>query len=134
MIDQKQKILGLINDLKARGVSIEPIFMLNNGAFIKILFHNGEFSEVVCSDRTNWKFMCGKNCLLIGASYRPGSYISNVNAFIDDVVKVYNNQNDPMSYLLSINALNWLKSIDYGAKTHDERMILISAAKIAYPN
>ena len=36
--------------------------------------------------------------------------------------------------LLSMEALEWLKSIDYGQKDHEERMKLISAAKIAYPD
>lgn len=36
--------------------------------------------------------------------------------------------------LLSLEALAWLKSIDYANKTHEERMILIDAARIAYPD
>lgn len=36
--------------------------------------------------------------------------------------------------LLSVEALKWLKSVDYQSKSHEERMTLISAAKIAYPN
>lgn len=36
--------------------------------------------------------------------------------------------------LLSMTALKWLKSVNYGEKNHEERMILIKAAKIAYPN
>lgn len=35
--------------------------------------------------------------------------------------------------LLTLEALAWLKSIDYASKTHEERIILIKAAKIAYP-
>lgn len=38
------------------------------------------------------------------------------------------------SGLLSVGALNWLKSVGYGWRTHDERLILIKAAKILYPN
>ena len=37
------------------------------------------------------------------------------------------------SRLLSLEALNWLVSVNYGSKSHEERMILIKAAKIAYP-
>ena len=36
--------------------------------------------------------------------------------------------------LLSINAIDWLKSIDYASKSHEERMVLIEAARIAYPD
>lgn len=36
--------------------------------------------------------------------------------------------------LLSMEALKWLKSVDYNNKSHEERMALIAAAKIAYPN
>lgn len=39
-----------------------------------------------------------------------------------------------MNDLLSYEALEWLKSIDYASKNYEERMILIKAAKIAYPN
>ena len=35
--------------------------------------------------------------------------------------------------MLSTKALDWLKSVDYQSKTHEERMKLIDAAKIAYP-
>lgn len=35
--------------------------------------------------------------------------------------------------LLSMTALEWLNSVDYAHKTHEERMILIKAARIAYP-
>lgn len=38
------------------------------------------------------------------------------------------------SGLLSMKALQWLKSVNYGEKSHEERMILIKAAKIAYPD
>lgn len=36
--------------------------------------------------------------------------------------------------LLSLKALAWLKSINYSEKTHEERLVLIEAAKIAYPD
>lgn len=36
--------------------------------------------------------------------------------------------------LLSIEALNWLKSVDYQSKSHEEREILIEAARILFPN
>ena len=36
--------------------------------------------------------------------------------------------------LLSLDALAWLKSINYSEKRHEERMALIKAARIAYPN
>ena len=39
-----------------------------------------------------------------------------------------------MNELLSLKALAWLKSIDYARKTHEERIILIKAAKILFPN
>ena len=39
-----------------------------------------------------------------------------------------------MNELLSLEALAWLKSIGYANKTHEERIILIQAAKIIYPN
>lgn len=39
-----------------------------------------------------------------------------------------------MDELLSFDALQWLMSVGYGQKTHEERMVLIKAAKIAYPN
>ena len=35
--------------------------------------------------------------------------------------------------LLTLEALQWLKSADYAHKNHEERMILIKAARIAYP-
>lgn len=35
--------------------------------------------------------------------------------------------------LLSLEALQWLTNIDYVHKNHEERMILIKAARIAYP-
>lgn len=36
--------------------------------------------------------------------------------------------------LLTLEALEWLKSVDYAHKNHEERMILIKAARIAYPD
>lgn len=39
-----------------------------------------------------------------------------------------------MDDLLSIEALMWLKSVDYTHCTHEERLTLIKAAKILYPN
>lgn len=36
--------------------------------------------------------------------------------------------------MLSVRALNWLKSVGYAGMTHEERMTLIAAAKIAYPD
>ena len=36
--------------------------------------------------------------------------------------------------LLSEEALKWLSSVSYCEKTHEERMVLISAARIAYPD
>lgn len=39
-----------------------------------------------------------------------------------------------MNELLSLEAIAWLKNIGYTDKTHEERMILIKAAKILYPN
>ena len=35
--------------------------------------------------------------------------------------------------MLSMQALEWLNSVDYSNKSHEERMALIKAAKIAYP-
>lgn len=35
--------------------------------------------------------------------------------------------------LLSMEALTWLHSINYKEKDHEERVLLIKAAKIAYP-
>ena len=39
-----------------------------------------------------------------------------------------------MSELLSAEAIQWLYSVEYDKKNHEERMALIKAAKIAYPN
>ena len=39
-----------------------------------------------------------------------------------------------MNELLSAEAIQWLYSVDYSKKSHEERMALIKAAKIAYPN
>lgn len=39
-----------------------------------------------------------------------------------------------MNELLSAEAIQWLYSVDYGKKSHEERMALIKAAKITYPN
>jgi len=39
-----------------------------------------------------------------------------------------------MNDLLSIEALNWLKSVDYMHRSHEERQVLIKAAKILFPN
>ena len=36
--------------------------------------------------------------------------------------------------MLSEKAIEWLNSVDYWLKTHEERIILIKAAKIAYPD
>ena len=36
--------------------------------------------------------------------------------------------------LLSVKAVEWLKSVHYSEKPHDQRMTLIKAAIIAYPN
>lgn len=36
--------------------------------------------------------------------------------------------------LLSIEALTWLKSVGYSDKSHEEREVLIHAARIAYPD
>lgn len=39
-----------------------------------------------------------------------------------------------MNDLLTLEALKWLESINYNEKTHKERIILIQAARIAYPD
>lgn len=39
-----------------------------------------------------------------------------------------------MNDLLSIDALMWLRSMDYTHHTHEERLTLIKAAKILFPN
>lgn len=39
-----------------------------------------------------------------------------------------------MNELLSAEAIQWLNSVGYNTKSHEERMALIKAAKIAYPN
>ena len=36
--------------------------------------------------------------------------------------------------LLSIEALRWLKSVDYQHRSHEEREILIKAARILFPD
>lgn len=36
--------------------------------------------------------------------------------------------------MLSEKALEWLNQINYFNRTHEERMVLIKAAKILYPN
>ncbi len=36
--------------------------------------------------------------------------------------------------MLSEKAIEWLNSVDYWSKPHEERIILIKAAKIAYPD
>lgn len=36
--------------------------------------------------------------------------------------------------MLSLEALEWLKSVDYGKRSHEERMALIEAAKILFPS
>lgn len=36
--------------------------------------------------------------------------------------------------MLSKEAIEWLKSIEYEKFNHDERMILLQAAMIIYPN
>lgn len=38
-----------------------------------------------------------------------------------------------MDDMLSLEAIKWLKSINYANRTHEERMILIRAAKILFP-
>ena len=39
-----------------------------------------------------------------------------------------------MNDLLSMEALMWLKSVDYTHRNHEERTALIKAAKILFPN
>ena len=39
-----------------------------------------------------------------------------------------------MNDLLSIEALKWLTSVDFTHRNHEERMTLIAAAKILFPN
>lgn len=41
---------------------------------------------------------------------------------------------DEDNELLSMEAIEWLHRIGYGALSHSERMAVIKAAKIAYPN
>ena len=36
--------------------------------------------------------------------------------------------------MLSLEALAWLKSVGYGSYGHEDRMILIKAAKILFPS
>lgn len=36
--------------------------------------------------------------------------------------------------MLSYEAICWLAEIGFSERTHDERLVLIEAAKIAYPN
>lgn len=44
------------------------------------------------------------------------------------------NNNEGKNELLSLEAIEWLTTIGYDKKTHEERMILIEAARIAYPD
>ena len=36
--------------------------------------------------------------------------------------------------MLSFEALEWLKSVEYGKRSHEERMALIEAARILFPD
>ena len=36
--------------------------------------------------------------------------------------------------MLSFEALDWLKSVNYGARNYEERIVLIKAAKILFPS
>ena len=125
------EIINFVDTLRNKNIDVRyNAKLMNGGAFIKINLKNGEYAEVICTDRTNWRFMNSKNCTLFGKDYRPGTYIVDISVFINDVTKYFNNEVD--DNLLSLTALGWLKSVNYSAKTHEERMILIDAARIAY--
>lgn len=133
MSEHKERIDNFVNCLRNNNISIDDnMRLMNGGAFIKIILDD-DYSEVACTDRTEWKFMCCKNCTKFGENYRNGTYIADVAKFINDVVSYYISKYNDNTELLSLTALGWLKSVNYSAKTHDERMILINAAKIAYP-
>lgn len=126
------EIINFVDTLRNKNIDVRyNAKLMNGGAFIRINLKNGEYAEVICTDRTNWRFMNRKNCTLFGKDYRPGTYIDDIAVFINDVTKYFNIEVD--DNLLSLTALGWLKSVNYSAKTHEERMILIDAARIAYP-
>lgn len=56
----------------------------------------------------------------------PANLLIRVSATMTETVHEDNN-------LLSMAALDWLKSIGYGSKNHEERSLLIKAARVAYP-
>lgn len=43
-------------------------------------------------------------------------------------------EKEKMNNLLSVEALMWLKSVDFTHRSHEERMTLIAAAKILFPD
>ena len=134
MNEYEQRIKNFITILRNNNISIDDSARLRNGGvFIKIILDNDDYSEVACTDKTEWKFLCCKNCMKFGENYRNGSYITDVGKFINDVVSYHNTKSGDNTELLSLTALGWLKSVNYSAKTHEERMILINAARIAYP-
>lgn len=126
------KVEDFVDNLKMNGIDVNITSLyVGTGAFIYIHRPNRSPIEVICTERTNWNFMCGADCDHIDVKYRPGSYITDINRFVKDVIKYI----DPdKTNLLSKSALRWLKSVGYCNKNHDERMALIAAAKIAYPN
>ena len=135
MNNREERILEFINNLRLHGLTVEPTRLMDGSAFIKIVFRDGVFAEIVCSHRTNWRFMCGVNCDIIDKTYRPGSFINDTDLFIQDSLTYYNMLHSTLaSGLLSIKALMWLKSVSYSEKSHEERMLLIDAARIAYPD
>ena len=132
-------IKTFIFDLYKNGIEPNVSQLRNGGAFIHIDIGNMESIDVVCTDRTNWKFMAGENCMKIGPEYRPGSYISDIDKLVEDIVDHVNSDADNVDdgdneeSLLSMQALIWLRSVNYGEKNHEQRMTLIEAAKILYP-
>ena len=122
----------LIEILKSAKIDVHVNKLLNESMFIKIYIPDNNTMEIAVTDRTKWKIMACKNCDIINDEYHPGSYINNIRKFTSDVIS-YCSFDKVHDCLLSEDAYRWLKSVNYTEKDHDERIVLIKAAKILYP-
>ena len=133
-LDNIAKVIMKLNDAD---ISFDTTSLSNGGVFITITNPNMKHKgEITCTDRTGWRFMYGRGSEIFNA--RPGTYMDDIDKCINQIISICNNAEEDncpegTNNLLNIEALNWLKSINYAKKSHDERMILIKAAKIAYP-
>ena len=105
-------------------------------------------NELIENDRDTTLKMCCERAFKMALSEYDVSTLTDITLdhigpsnITEDIIKFYVTakiveeiNEDAENDLMSLDALQWLKSVNYSDKNHEERMALIKAARILYPN